>query len=66
MNHSRAGHDDATLRHRHATLVPPLLVGDLLGSRMKIAVAAGVAARRQTATKRAICSVAGIRSGVAV
>ena len=29
---SRAGSDDATLRHRHATLVPPPLVGDLLGS----------------------------------
>ena len=33
---------------------------------MKIAVVAGVVARRQTATKRAIRSVAGIRSGVAV
>ena len=29
---SRAGSDDATLRHRHATLAPPLLVGDPLGS----------------------------------
>ena len=27
-----AGSDDATLRHRHATLVPPMLVGDPLGS----------------------------------
>ena len=34
--------------------------------RMKIAVAVGVVARRQTATKRAIHSVAGIHSGVAV
>lgn len=27
-----AKYDDATLRHRHATLAPPLLVGDPLGS----------------------------------
>ena len=32
MNRSRARNDDATLRHQHATLVPPLLVGDPLGS----------------------------------
>ena len=32
MRLSRARYDDATLRHRHATLVPPLLVGDPLGS----------------------------------
>ena len=29
---SRAGSDDVTLRHRHATLAPPQLVGDALGS----------------------------------
>ena len=38
----------------------------LWGPRMKIAVAAGVAAHCQTATKWAIRSVVGIRSGVAV
>ena len=27
-----AGYDDATIRHRHATLAPPLLVGDPLRS----------------------------------
>ena len=28
MNHSHVGNDDATLRHRHATLTPPELIGD--------------------------------------
>ena len=32
VNLSHAENDDATLRHWHATLTPPLLVGDLLGS----------------------------------
>ena len=31
MSLSRAESDDATLRHRQATLAPPLLVGDPLG-----------------------------------
>ena len=34
---SRAGSDDAPLRHRHATLVPPLLAGDPLGSPHRLA-----------------------------
>ncbi|XXG72332.1 hypothetical protein AAC387_Pa07g1460 [Persea americana] len=38
----------------------------VLGGKEKIAVAAGVAVRRQTAMKRVIRSVAGIRSGVVV
>ena len=32
MSLSHAGSGDTTLRHRHTTLVPPLLVGDPLGS----------------------------------
>ena len=32
MRLSCARYDDAILRHRHATLAPPLLVGDPLGS----------------------------------
>ena len=52
------------IQYRGHMFISPLTLSYWPG--MKIAVAAGVAARRQTATKRAIRSVAGIRSGVAV